>query len=404
MTTPTPLAHGFSSIIHAWMTELAPKVQPSFHDIEQWHRDTLVWRYCIVSAELRDTSIRIVEGFPDPPANADLTWWRNNVASPANSWCLRLWSEKEMLPLVLEETEDPFVVHVLIGLLIGFFYICSEFDRRLEAQEVSHLARRMFDDAIVNPLEVQKEAHQTLCKLIRERANKKKADENHALLGLFQFFEDERLTRPVDSHDYAVLAGGPLQASYPPKVHGWDAMAGQLLVEHIHRMNDQYRPLLAPDLDIHAIGSALDAERERYRESLAKERGGPGTVDGKIGWKCCGQFMKRTVKHCPTCCNELPGFDVHVSLDDDEQQNDGKRGKIQDKIGDRICPTPYEAVLAHEMDERIANVKKHLPSNVLLAFQQIKAGETDERAAAAAGISKKTIQRWRNKFRFILHA
>jgi|CXWL01.1.fsa_nt_gi hypothetical protein len=403
MPTSTASADSFSAIIHAWMAELAPKVQPMFADIEQWERDTLIRRYCILSADLRDTSIRLVDGFTQPPANADLTWWRNNVASPADSWCLRLWTDKEMLPCVLEETEDSFAVHVLIGLLIGFFFVSSELDRRLEAQQVSRQARRMFDDAIVNPPEVQTKAFQTLCSLIYEKTNKKQAEESHALMGLFDFLERERTTRAMNSKEYSALGAGPLQTNYPAKVESWDAVAGQLLVEDIERMERQYRPLLSTDLDIKALGSARDAERERYRKSLAKERGGPGTVDGKIAWQCCSQTMQRTVAHCPTCNRQRPDPVFHVSIDSEEAQVDDATVGIYDTIADQNRPNPLDVVLAHEEDaitrERLNNVEARLPSNVLSAFQLIAAGATDAEAANAVEISKKTIQRWRNKLR-----
>jgi hypothetical protein len=413
MPTPTPLAHGFSSIIHAWMAELAPKVQLSFHDIEQWDRDTLVRRYCIVSAELRDTSIRIVEGFPDPPANADLMWWRNNVASPADSWCLCLWKDQERLPLVLEETGDPFAVHMLIGLLIGFFYVCREIDRRLEAQKVSHLARRMFDDAIVNSPAAQHKAFQTLCNLTSKQKDKNKDEESHALVGVFHFFERERAMGPMDSQDYGVLGLGPLQVSHPTKVEGWDIVAGQLLAEDIQRMDDQYRPLLVPDLDDKAIGSALDTERKRYRESLALQRGGRGTGKWTTAWKCCDQILEKDVRRCPRCdrkcpgialtawkcCNQLieqdvaicpscsqarPNTVLHISIDTDGKKNSDTR------IG------PLKAVL---FSESLSNVAKHVPQPVRSAFERIAEGATDEEAARAEGISARTIRRWRDKLR-----
>ena len=140
-------------------------------------------------------------------------------------------------------------------------------------------------------------------------------------------------------------------------------------------MNDQYRPLLIPDLDDKAIGSALDAERKHYRESLALQRGGRGTGKWTKGWKCCDQVIDKDVLKCPRCsrkcpgvaltawkcCNQLieqdvpicpccsqarPNTVLHISIETEGKENPDAR------IG------PFKTVL---FSESLSNIVKHVP-------------------------------------------
>lgn len=390
-------------VIHAWFSELTPKIQPMFADIEQWDRDALIRRFCILRAHLRDTVVRLFD-IPQPPPNATSAWWRQHVANPADAGYLKLWNDPQALPTLLKETNDCAAVSTCISLLIGFFFVAKEYDGRLNAQRVSRTMRNFLDGVDTLEGTSSREAHIDLLKIIgakreaqavQRRVEDGRGELSAALVGIYEFIAQERVNGPHDAPDYDHLACGPLASSRCPAHESWEAVAGRLLVEDIQRCEAAYRPLLTPDIDVKAIGAAKEAERERYRESLAKKRGGPGTVEGRIGWQCdCGNIYARTVFACTTCLKEQPRPVACLSLDDEDLS-------IKRRLEDRCQASPLEQVMDKQQKEldrmRLENVKKNIPPAVLAAFQTVAEGSTDEYAAQQNGITARTLRNWRKK-------
>jgi hypothetical protein len=402
MPTNDTAVHAAAEVIHKWMGEFAPQIQTFLADVAEWDSDTLIRRYCLLRAHLRDTNIRLC-GILPPPPKADLAWWRVNVADHADAWGLKLWTDPTALPRLLIETQDIRTVQALIWMPIGFFLVCREYDGRLEAQKISRTMRTFSYD----PLAVrnsEQTGYAYLLKLIGDKRERKhllkvikRAKEavyaetpSDGLVGLFNFLEQERLQGRNDADTYATLASGPLSSERCPTVQQWESIAGALLVEDIRRCEQDYRALLTPNLDVKAIGAAKGAARQQHRESLAEKRGGPGIVKGKIRWLCkCGIEHKRKVFHCLKCHMERPDSALHVSLDDESLQK-------KNRLEDIHQATPFENTLANQ---QIANIKAHLPEKILEAFRLIEDGASDEEAARAVGTTSRTLRNWRSKIR-----
>ena len=412
MPSHAAAVHDAAEIIHSWMAESAPLIQTRFADVQQWDRDTLIRRYCMLRAHLRDTSVRTCD-VPPPPPNADLAWWRMHVANPADTWALSLWTDPTALPRLLIDTQDVKVVHVLTGLLIGFFFVCCEYDERLEAQQVSRRMRVFCDD----PLAVRYVEYVQLLELIGEKRESQhlrevlkrdktvvcEANPSEGLVGLFKFLEKEGRQGQGDADDYTILAAGPLSVERCPTVQQWERVAGDLLAEDIRRCERAYRALLTPDLDVKARGAARDAARGQYRAGLALERGGPGTVEGMIAWRCdCNKIHKRNVAKCQICNINRPDHAPHVSFDGTNENGDTDLHEI---IPDPDSPTPEQNIIEQQEHafraQRLANIQAQLPATVLAAFKLIADGEAHSltEAAKRVQISEKTLRRWRTKVR-----